>query len=486
MRPNATRLEAGLAHLEELTGEQVGDARQPGIAGLADDHVVAALGSQQQMIAPVVGVQLDPRVFQRTMVVVVEEAAGLHDAGLKLHHLDVLQLLVLGHRAQGDGAGQTDDEDVLRVLGEEEGQVTDQDLSGHVDGGRRIHLAVVGQPDVPALARLRHRDDGAEPLVVVQQRVGLDREGQQPFPALVAQVRGVLVDPRGHQQRVPRRRTLAGHHQARQGHCHPAELHLAVHLGRVQRGGERHQRRRHVGHSSHQHGADDVQRGQQDKASEEGPENRPQRVGAVDLTHRLAQLLVVADDGAHHQREAGTHQQRRRRHHQRREEHLAGPEVPAVAGFVELQEEERQLLVDEHHQVGQHRDAPLHDRQALQRPRGPEAFQQAVRERPTGPTPSCDARQEGQQHHREGVGAAPQNQTHQPEPGDLIHQRGEARHHRHQQDGDLVRGALRDVLLDGRRLRGLSVPAAEADGGKAEHHVADRGEERGLPKPPGR
>ena len=70
---DAAGVQTALAELEKLRGEQVGDAADPGIAGLRDDDVVGPVGEQEE-VATVGAVEVDARVVERCPGGLVEEA----------------------------------------------------------------------------------------------------------------------------------------------------------------------------------------------------------------------------------------------------------------------------------------------------------------------------------------------------------------------------------------------------------------------------
>jgi len=66
--------------------EQIVDADQPGVRGLGDDHLVGP-GRVGEEHAPVLDVNLEPRVRHRVVVVRLEDAVGDEHRRLDLHEV---------------------------------------------------------------------------------------------------------------------------------------------------------------------------------------------------------------------------------------------------------------------------------------------------------------------------------------------------------------------------------------------------------------
>src|SRR5262245_53298263 len=84
------RLEALLDELHELTREERADAGNPGVGGLAHDHVVAAF-REQKVVAAVVHDEMVAGIVETTSVVQVEEPSRVFHAGDDLQRLYTLE-----------------------------------------------------------------------------------------------------------------------------------------------------------------------------------------------------------------------------------------------------------------------------------------------------------------------------------------------------------------------------------------------------------
>ena len=192
-----------------------------GWVGVARDHVVPA-PRRQQVVSAVVDGDVDGALLQTVEDVTVEGPVLLPGRGHHVgHHLDALDAghVVLRHGPQGDAAPEGDDENLPRVLVQQQGQVAEQpeDLERSVVGG---HLAAPVEPHLAVSGLGCHRDHPLAALAVehqlgprlarlhdpaqdVSRRQGQSGDGEGQGPGghrLVAPERAVaLVQPQHHE-----------------------------------------------------------------------------------------------------------------------------------------------------------------------------------------------------------------------------------------------------------------------------------------------
>jgi hypothetical protein len=132
--------EARLCPLEELAREERGDAGNPGVRRLGNDHVVL-LSRQQQVRTTVADDEVRPGVGERVVVFGLEEARGLDDFGGDFDDVGTLDRMAQ-RRAERDAAAEADNRHPLRRRVKEQRQVRHQLLRQHVAAVRRVGLAV--------------------------------------------------------------------------------------------------------------------------------------------------------------------------------------------------------------------------------------------------------------------------------------------------------------------------------------------------------
>ena len=187
--------EPGARLLEELDGEERGDAAHPGVRGLRDDHFVA-LAAEPQVVPGVHPQEREP-------LVVPGGAVGLREQPRRFRHLR--RDLGGGHpgdrvaerRAGGDAAAVADDEDRLRPRRQQERQMRQETLGEHVRAVGGVHLAVDREREFAGGLLHRNRGGGA-----------LFQEDEPPPAQQVAVAarlgsRGRLVEAAGEQLPVP-------------------------------------------------------------------------------------------------------------------------------------------------------------------------------------------------------------------------------------------------------------------------------------------
>ena len=107
--------------------------------GLEGDEVVGLLRNEQ-VVAPIVDVELQPFAVEHAEVVRREERGDLEDVGGNLDRVDVIEAAE-GQCATGDARAEAHEEHVLHVAVEEVGQHALQAVHAHaaLDGGSGLH-----------------------------------------------------------------------------------------------------------------------------------------------------------------------------------------------------------------------------------------------------------------------------------------------------------------------------------------------------------
>ena len=312
------------AQLEELPGEEVGDAGDPEVGRLRDDHVV--LRRRKRHVIPAVGDdQAHPRIIQDVVVVGAEEASGLHDASRELHAIQSLER-VCSRRAERHAAGQTDDQGPAGVRMEQQGNVSQKLLLVKTPYRRRLRDAVDEEHE-NAVGVFLDGDGGAEPFSVKEHVVPPrdPLQGLAGLSQLRRQLPGGREWPEAHARSVPgghRADDESGHHE--HGACHqpPAEGTYAAADPQQCAAAEDVRRDR---------GQDRLLKAQprnQDEASDKGAGNGAERVGGVDHPHRSAHGLGPPDHEAAGQGKGRAHERGGHEHDQEDQPELGPLELP--------------------------------------------------------------------------------------------------------------------------------------------------------------